>query len=34
MAARDMVDAATARSTGDRLVVTDSDFLTGALEGR
>lgn len=32
MAARDVLIAATARSTGDELVVTDADFETDALE--
>ncbi|AGB36715.1 PIN domain-containing protein [Natronococcus occultus] len=32
MAVRDLMIAATARSTGDRLVVADSDFQTAALE--
>jgi predicted nucleic acid-binding protein len=32
MAVRDLMIAATARSTGDRLVVADSDFRTDALE--
>ncbi|THE65027.1 type II toxin-antitoxin system VapC family toxin [Salinadaptatus halalkaliphilus] len=32
MAVRDLVIAATARSTGDHLVVADSDFQTGVLE--
>jgi len=31
MAARDLLIAATARSTGDELVVSDSDFETGSL---
>jgi predicted nucleic acid-binding protein len=34
MAARDLLVAATARSTGDQLVVADSDYQTDALEGR
>ncbi|NGM71107.1 type II toxin-antitoxin system VapC family toxin [Natronolimnobius sp. AArcel1] len=34
MAARDLMIAATARSTGDRLLVADSDFQTGVLEDR
>jgi hypothetical protein len=33
MAARDLLIAATARSTGDELVVSDSDFRTGLLTG-
>lgn len=32
MAARDLMIAATARTTGDQLVVADSDFQTGVLE--
>lgn len=32
MAARDLLIAATARSTGDHLVVADGDFETDALE--
>ncbi|APW99387.1 VapC toxin family PIN domain ribonuclease [Halobiforma lacisalsi AJ5] len=34
MAARDLMIAATARSTGDHLVVADSDFQTGVLEDK
>ena len=34
MAARDLFVPATARSTGDQLVVADSDYRTDALEGR
>lgn len=34
MAVRDLMIAATARSTGDVLVVADSDFQTAALESR
>lgn len=34
MATRDLLVAATARSTGDRLVVADADFETDALEDR
>lgn len=34
MAVRDLLVAATARSTGDHLVVADSDFETEALESR
>lgn len=34
MAARDLLIAATARSTGDHLVVADRDFMTDALQGR
>lgn len=34
MAARDLLIAATARSTGDHLVVADSDFETAVLENR
>lgn len=33
MAARDLLVAATAKSTGDELVVSDSDFETGLLTG-
>ena len=33
MAARDLLVAATARSTGDELIVSDSDFETGLLTG-
>jgi predicted nucleic acid-binding protein len=32
LAGRDLMVAATARSTGDEFVVTDTDFQTGALE--
>ncbi|OLZ41514.1 twitching motility protein PilT [Natrinema saccharevitans] len=34
MAVRDLMIAATARSTGDQLVVADSDFQTAALESK
>ncbi|WP_254763368.1 PIN domain-containing protein [Natrinema marinum] len=34
MAVRDLMIAATARSTGDHLVVADSDFQTAALESK
>lgn len=34
MAARDLMIATTARSTGDHLVVADADFQTGVLESR
>lgn len=34
MAVRDLLIAATARSTGDHLVVADSDFQTGVLEDK
>lgn len=34
MAVRDLLIAATARSTGDHLVVADGDFQTGVLESR
>lgn len=34
MAVRDLLVAATARSTGDNLVVADSDFETGVLQSR
>jgi predicted nucleic acid-binding protein len=33
MAARDLLIAATARSTGDELIVSDSDFETDLLAG-
>jgi predicted nucleic acid-binding protein len=34
MAARDVLVAATACSTGDQFVVADADFRTDAIEGR